>query len=195
MKFTIKIAFIILSLFTFNTAFAQNMKAPVSFKLKNGVTVIVAQNAGMGKIYSRLTIEHPQGVPQHRAAKAFEGFLNSKANTYQNNTVDGSETPKVSLALAEANTATNVAEFEQAFQFVSANLTNPELSKQTFDGIQENAELADLTLNDVKAFYSNHFNPAHTFITIAGDIDVATAKAMVTKAFGNWKAEAADLSK
>lgn len=191
MKSTIKIAFIILSLFTFNTSFAQNMKAPVSFKLKNGVTVIVAQNAGMGKVYSRLTIEHPRAMAKHNAAKAFESFLSNKANTFQNNNANG-ETPKVSLMLAEANTATNVVEFEEALQFVSASITNPELSKQVFESIEENA---DLTLDEAKAFYGAHFNPEHTFITIAGDIDVATAKAMATKAFGNWKNEAATLTK
>ncbi|WP_199140390.1 insulinase family protein [Pedobacter sp. ASV12] len=197
MKFTTKITFIILSLFFFNAAFAQNPKAPVSFKLKNGVTVIVAQNAGMGKIYSRLTIENQNATEQKNVAQVFESFLNKRANAFQGSTNSEGIAPKVSLSVDEANTATNVADFQQALQFVSDHLTNTTLSEQAFEHLKaqlkDRDDLANVSLADVKAFYANHFAPAQTFITIAGDIDVSTAKAMANKAFGDWKAQTAAL--
>lgn len=197
MKFTTKITFIILSLFTFNAAFAQSPKAPVSFKLKNGLTVIVAQNAGMGKIYSRLTIEHPNANEQKNVAQVFESFLNKRATAFQSNTNSEGLAPKVSLSVDEANTATNVADFQQALQFVSDHMTNTALSEQAFEHLKaqlkDKDDLANVSLADVKAFYANHFDPAQTFITIAGDIDVSTAKAMANKAFGDWKTQAAAL--
>lgn len=193
MKF--KITFIILSLFAINVASAQSMKAPVSFKLKNGVTVIVAQNEGMGKIYSRLTIENKSSEEQRNIAQVFESFLNGKAVAFNQNVAqkDSETTPKVSLTVDEVNTATNVADFQQALQFVSDNIVNPELSQQAFEVIKANTDLANVTLADVKAFYASHFKPSDTFITIAGDIDPATAKAMANKVFGNWKTERAAL--
>lgn len=202
MKFTTKISILILSLFVFNAAYAQRMKEPVSFKLKNGITVIVAQNIGLGKIYSRLTIENKSTEEQRNVAQIFDSFLNGKANAFNQN-VDKNEnslTPQINLSVDEANTATNVADFEQTLQFVSDNILNPELSQQAFDEMKaqlkgNKADLETITLADVKAFYAKHFKADNTFITIAGDIDPVTAKAMANKAFGNWKTSTAVLAK
>ena len=59
MKSIQKLSILLVALFSFNAAMAQSiMKAPVRYKLKNGVTLIVAQNVGSGKIFSRLTVEN-----------------------------------------------------------------------------------------------------------------------------------------
>jgi predicted Zn-dependent peptidase len=201
MKFTAKISILILSLFAFNAAFAQRMKEPVSFKLKNGITVIVAENVGLGKVYSRLTIENKSTAEQRNVAQIFEGFLNGKANAFnQNVDKDNTLAPQVSLSVDEANTTTNIADFGHALQFVADNILNPELSQQAFEEMKaqlkgNKADLEAITLSDVKGFYAKHFKASDTFITVAGDIDPATAKQMINKAFGNWKAEATTLAK
>lgn len=201
MKFTAKISILILSLFAFNAAFAQRMKEPVSFKLKNGITVIVAQNVGLGKVYSRLTIENKSTEEQRNVAQIFESFLNGKASVYnQNVDKQNSVVPQVSLSVDEANTTTNVADFGHALQFVADNILNPELSLQAFEDMKaqlkgNKADQEAITLADVKSFYAKHFKAGDTFITIAGDIDPTAAKAMVNKAFGNWKTESATLAK
>lgn len=201
MKFTAKISILILSLFAFNAAFAQRMKEPVSFKLKNGLTVIVAQNVGLGKVYSRLTIENKSTEEQRNVAQIFESFLNGKANAFnQNVDKDNTIVPQVSLTVDEANTTTNAADFGATLQFVADNILNPELSQHAFEEMKSQlkgnkADLEAITLADLKNFYAKHFKASDTFITIAGDIDPAVAKMMVNKAFGNWKPEVAVLAK
>ncbi|MEE1945926.1 insulinase family protein [Pedobacter sp. KR3-3] len=196
MKFTTKISILILSLFASHAALAQRMKEPVSFKLKNGLTVIVAQNVGLGKVYSRLTIENKGTEAQRNAAQIFESYLNGRANTFnQNVNKSNAVTPQVSLTVDEANTSTSIADFEHALQFVADNFVNPELSQQAFDEMRSQpkgnkADLENVGLAEVKSFYANHFKASDAFITIAGDIDVATAKTIANRAFGNWKTEA-----
>lgn len=196
MKFTTKISILILSLFASHAALAQRMKEPVSFKLKNGLTVIVAQHDGLGKVYSRLTIENKGAEGQKNAAQVFESYLNGKANTFnQNVSKSNTITPQVSLTVDEANTSTSIADFEHALQFVADNFVNPELSQQAFEEMRSQpksnkTDLENVSLADIKSFYANHFKASDTFITIAGDIDVATAKTIANRAFGNWKTEA-----
>ena len=43
-----------------------------------------------------------------------------------------------------------------------------------------------LTLADVQAFYKE-ISPEKTYLTVAGAVELETAKAAVQKAFGNWK--------
>lgn len=195
MKFTTKITFVILSLFTVKATFAQSPKAPVSFQLKNGLTVIVAQNAGMGKIYSRLTIDHQNANERKNVAQVFESFLNKSATAFQGSTDTEGIVPKVRLSVDEANIAANVADFQQALQFVSNYITSATLGELAFENLKAQLKdrngLASISLADLKAFYASHFDPARTFVTIAGDIDVPTAKAMANKAFGDWKTQAA----
>lgn len=187
---------LILGIFASHAALAQRMKAPVSFKLKNGLTVIVAQNAGLGKVYSRLTIENKGPEAQRSTAQLFESYFNGRANSFNQNVSNSNVvTPHVSLTVDEANTSTSIADFESALQFVADNLANPELSQQAFDEMRSQPkgnrpELENVSLDEVKAFYANHFKASDTFITIAGDIDAATAKAIATRAFGNWKSGA-----
>ena len=43
-----------------------------------------------------------------------------------------------------------------------------------------------LTLDDVKEAYKNNITPSRSYLTFVGDITPAVAKALATKAFGNW---------
>jgi predicted Zn-dependent peptidase len=49
----------------------------------------------------------------------------------------------------------------------------------------------NVTLADVKKFYSDYFVPNKAYLLISGDIDKKDAKKMVNKYFANWKAKEA----
>ena len=134
--------FIIIGLFTFSNIQAQGiMKDPVSFKLKNGVEVIVAENAGMGKVLASVKIEGAQ-MDVKNGADNGEDFG-----------------PKVNYNADEVNVAADMADFEKAFLTMAATLKSA----------------------------VNAGNSTPSYITIAGDITLAQAKALVKKAFGEWK--------
>jgi zinc protease len=50
-----------------------------------------------------------------------------------------------------------------------------------------------VTLDDVKAAYKKYITPSRSYLTFVGDITPAAAKALVTKAFGNWKGNKLEL--
>ncbi|MCT4562057.1 MAG: insulinase family protein [Crocinitomicaceae bacterium] len=52
--------------------------------------------------------------------------------------------------------------------------------------IMTEATLANITLDDVKAFYKNNFVPKGSYLVIVGDITKAEAEAAVNKYFSTW---------
>ena len=50
------------------------------------------------------------------------------------------------------------------------------------------ADLDAASLDDVKGWFRDHYGPNNAVLVLAGDIDLATAKALVTKYFGKIKA-------
>lgn len=191
-----KLSILLITLFSFNAAFAQSpMKEPISFKLKNGVTVVVAQNVGLGKIYSRLTIENQTSDSQKVATQVLENFLSHKANKFNESmSANGKPVAQVSMGLKEANTATNINTFEQTLNFVSSAFINPEITKEAFDEMKtqytgEKADLENITLKDLQEVYNKNFKAADAYITIAGDITPSAARVIATKVFGGWKTE------
>jgi len=198
MKSIKSFSILIITLLSINVAFAQNaMKAPVRFKLKNGVTVIVAQNNGLGKIYSRLTIENQNCESQKIVAQVLENYLNNKASKFNDSMMAvGSTSSKVTFSCNEANTATNIANFEPALNYVSSIFLNPETAKQAFDEMKSlytgnKTDLDAVTVKDIQDFYNKNFKASDTFITIAGDITPSDAKEIASKAFGSWNVVAA----
>lgn len=154
MKTLKNITLIFLLMVTHNVAFAQKMKEPVRVKLKNGATLIVAQNEGFNKVYARVTIENQDA---NTDTQLLRSFLDKKTNEFNANADKDKEVvPHVELAISEANTASNVADFEQTLQYVADYFFTPQTGR--------------IKNSDV-------------YITIAGDINVATAKALVNKMF------------
>lgn len=194
-----RISILLLTLFSFSTAFAQSaMKTPVRFKLKNGLTVIVAQNAGLGKIYSRFTIENETSEAHKVAAQVLQNYLNNKATKFNENAMllNGLPISKVTLTYNEANTATNINTFEKTLNFVSTIYTNPEITKEAFEEMKSQytgnkEDLEAVTIKELQELYQKNFKAADSFITIAGDITPSAAKLIANKAFGSWKTEVA----
>ncbi len=48
-----------------------------------------------------------------------------------------------------------------------------------------------LTRDDVTAFHARHFRPDQAMLAVVGDVDPATVRAALEKAFGSWKANGA----
>lgn len=187
---TKKIIVLALVILAFSNVKAQRiMKDPVSFKLKNGIEVIVAENSGMGKVYANLKIEGDQDESKKEVSTLLghmltEGTSNKIKTTFENN---GKEIkPKVSLNSEEGNVASAAEDFESAFLVMSAALQQPVLNQSVLDKINQN-NVRTISLDEVKSFYNQKVSPSKIYITIAGDITVAEAKALSKKAFGDWK--------
>ena len=193
MKSYSKLVILLITLFSFNAALAQStMKAPVRYKLKNGITLIVAQNAGSGKIYSRLTVENQAATNETIYAQVLENYMNQQATKFNELMLVNGETTKITMNYNEGNTATNVYGFEQAFNFVSQSFLNTDVSIHAFAEMKNLyagnvADLKTVTLKDLQAYYSKTFKAQDTYITIAGDITPAQAREIATKAFANTK--------
>ncbi|RZL42012.1 MAG: insulinase family protein [Pedobacter sp.] len=185
MKTLTKITTLLITFLSLNVAMAQqNMKVPVKFKLKNGVTLIVAPNQGMGKIYSRLTVENDEINANTEESTFLNNLLQQKADTFNKIAypLNGEVSP-VSLQVAEANTATRTNDFEEALTFAVNAMFNPNITQDAVD----NAAIKNLNVEQLKSYHKNTVKQSDTFLTIAGDISVADAKMMVNKIFGNWK--------
>ncbi|MFW0716696.1 hypothetical protein [Pedobacter sp. N23S346] len=65
-------------------------------------------------------------------------------------------------------------------------LTSLKLKDYDFDQTVNEKSISALSLLDVQAFY-NEISPEKTFLTVAGDVNLANAKVAVKNAFGNWK--------
>ncbi|HBS47666.1 TPA: hypothetical protein DEO28_04880 [Candidatus Dependentiae bacterium] len=49
--------------------------------------------------------------------------------------------------------------------------------------------LKDLSLKNIKTFYSQHVSPSHLILTIVGDFDSAEMENNIKNTFGNWKGD------
>lgn len=193
MKSIQKLSILLVALFSFNAAIAQStMKAPVRYKLKNGVTLIVAQNVGSGKIFSRLTVENQAQENETLYAQILENYMNKRAEKFNEFLTATTSSSKITMNYNEGNTATNVANFEDAFNFVSKSFLNQDIAKQAFDEMKDlyagkQDDLKSVTMKDLQAYYNKNFKAEDTYITIAGDITPSQAREIAAKAFANSK--------
>lgn len=178
------------AVFAFSNIEAQvTMKDPVSFKLKNGIEVVVAENIGMGKVYASVKIEGEMPESNAAVAEALTNILTERASAkgkvvFANRLKEVA--PKVSVKTDEANVAADAADFENAFLVMSSALQEREIDQDTVDQVNRNAKQA-VSLSELKTFYNKQIIPSRTYITIAGNISVAQAKVLAKKAFGDWK--------
>jgi len=184
---------IILSAYISN---AQNgMKEPIDYTLKNGMKIIVSENSKSTGAFSSFTLD----------AKSFhakkDGIV-ELTNAVLNESVNGSD--HIIFKDNSGKLSTNNANLENGLLEMSALIQNATINQKTFNNgkakllaslkmqdydfdqsVNENSIMA-LTLADVQAFY-NEISPEKTYLTVAGDVQLETAKAAVKKAFGNWK--------
>lgn len=183
-----KVLMMIIGVLAFSNIQAQGtMKDPVSFKLKNGIEVVVAENSGMGKVFASVKIEGAAIDTNAEVSNALTNLLQETTINKKNVAFANSKkevAPKVSVTADEANVAADAEDFETAFLVMSSALQEPVMDQGTLDKVKENQTIS---LEELKGYYNKQINPSRTYITIAGDITVAQAKALAKKAFGDWK--------
>jgi predicted Zn-dependent peptidase len=185
-----KVLIMMIGVFAFGNIEAQvTMKDPVSFKLKNGIEVVVAENIGMGKVFASVKIEGEDLNTNAAVSEVLTKILTEGASAkgkvvFANSLKEIA--PKLSVTADEANVAADAEDFENAFLVMSSALQETVIDQATLDQVNKTTKQS-ASLAEVKTFYNKQITPSRTYVTIAGNISVAQAKALAKKAFGEWK--------
>mgnify|MGYP001085699806 CR=1 FL=1 len=105
--------------------------------------------------------------------------------------------PQASFEKLKSQTLTGIKSNERSASAISGRVVNA-ISYGTNHPIGEfvsEQSVNAITLADVKAAYSKYITPSRGYLTFVGDITPAAAKALATKAFGDWKGAALTLPK
>lgn len=105
--------------------------------------------------------------------------------------------PKESFEKLKSQTLTGIKSNERSAKAISGRVVNA-LSYGVNHPIGEfvsEQSVNSITLDDVKAAYSKYVTPSRGYLTFVGDITPAAAKALATKAFGDWKGASLTLPK
>jgi zinc protease len=97
--------------------------------------------------------------------------------------------PQPSFEKLKSQAITGLKSNERSASAISARVVNA-LSYGTSNPMGEfstEKSISGLTLNDVKTAYSKYVTPSRGYLTFVGDIKPEAAKALATKAFGDWK--------
>ena len=88
-------------------------------------------------------------------------------------------------------TASNLASSKDDPNTISSNVTSViNYGKDhPYGEIMTDESLANISLNDSKEFINKYWNPADAYLVMVGDLDMAKAKMLANKYFGNWKAK------
>jgi len=178
---------VIISVLSVQLASAQSisMKDPVSFKLKNGLTIIVAENGESKKIFAGFTAdERATESSKPGVQEVFNVMMNfsDKGGNIAANTSDFAATLMIfSKSIQEP--ALNQTFFETALAKV---ITSVNAKDRYYPETITEASLQAITLNDIEAFYSKNIIPSNAYLTIVGNISVSEAKALAKKSFGEW---------
>lgn len=187
MKNTKNFITLIISVLSIQFASAQStsMKAPVSFKLKNGLTIIVAENKESKKIYAGFTTaEEPAESSKAGVQEVFNAMMDfsDKGGSIAANTSDFAATLML-FSKSVQEPLLNQTSFETALAKV---ITSVNARDRYYPKTVTEASLKAITLNDIKAFYNENIIPSNTYLTIAGNISASDAKSLAKKSFEEW---------
>lgn len=184
-----------------------SLKDPVSFKLKNGLTVIVAENHSATKVFSNFSTEAKASESTYKAGsqELLTAMLNETAQELAQ---------QVTFTEKGGNINAFGSDFDMALQALSNSVMHPMFNAVVFakhknallQSIQAKdryyaAEITEaaveaLSLKDIQDLHHDFMIPSSTYLTIAGNITVPVAKILAKKVFGNWKSiEAVEISK
>lgn len=96
--------------------------------------------------------------------------------------------PQASFEKLKTQTITGLKTSEKSTSAIASRVSMAlNYGKQTAMGEFTTEEsVKGLNLDDIKEAYKNYVTPSRSYLTFVGDINAVTAKALVTKAFGNW---------
>lgn len=183
---------------SFSYAQSSVMKDPVSYTLKNGMTVIIAENEATPKVFANLSFE---AAGKYQADKA---TVQEVFTTLMNQELTAMDAG-LSYSDKGINLATQHGQFETALQQLYAYINTPAFNQDAFakakatvlahltaqdkyfpPAVNQNS-LAKLTLDDVNAYYNEINIPAQTVLTVAGNITPGLAKNYTKKAMNQRK--------
>ncbi|WP_426330159.1 hypothetical protein [Pedobacter sp. R-06] len=196
MKNLKKLFVIVLGVSAVQYAQAQSakMSEPVGYRLGNGMNIIISENSRSPKAYSSFTLD----------AKAFEGKKDGIVELF--NAVLNENTgksPNISFKDNSGRLATSSTDFDKDLALMASLIRNAVLDQKDFNAAKakliaslksqdydydqtvNEKSVNALSLEDIKNFY-DRISPEKTFLTIAGDIDLSSARSSAKKAFGNW---------
>lgn len=193
MKKVLLFSLIVFSAFASN---AQNgLKEPVNYTLKNGMKIILSENNKSAGVYSSFTLD----------TKAFRNQKDAMVELL--NATLNESVPENTPILFKDNSGrlnTNQANLENGLTEMAALIQHANINRKSFDSgkakllasLKNQDYDYDQTVNehtvnaisfaDLQVFYEE-LSPEKTYLTVAGNIELANAKAAVKKAFGNWK--------
>ncbi|MES2828980.1 MAG: insulinase family protein [Bacteroidota bacterium] len=172
---------------------------PITFKLKNGAAVAVAENKYTAKVYSGITFDVDTALSAKTGCQELIVIiLNESAVETQ---------AGLSFNEKGGNINTSVAGYDYALNSLKNILIDLVISPQQFANAQtelvesingrhkyypkEFTEemINEIKLSDLQEYIKANFVPTKCHLTIVGNISPAEAKKMVKKAFGNWATE------
>lgn len=191
-----KIVVFSLIIFSASASNAQNgMREPINYSLKNGMKIIVSENQKSQGAFSSFTLD--TRAFQNKKDGIVE-LLNATLNER------ASKNDQILFKDNSGRLATNNAQLEKGLTEMASIIQHTDINQEAFDSgkatllaslkkqdydydqtVNENTINA-ISLADLQAFY-NEISPEKTFLTVAGNVEMNTAKAAVKKAFGNWK--------
>ena len=178
----------------FSYAQLSGMKSPVSYRLKNGMTVIVAENLGTKKVFANLSFE---GATPFTEADAAVQELVYTILTRQLPIVN----PALNFTEKGINLATTNDQFEQVLAAMSAYISAPEFTEDALLKAKAEvlahlaaqdkyyaksitkASIQKLNVDNVRNYYRLFANPATAYLTIAGNISATAIKTYAKNGF------------
>lgn len=177
------------------------MKDPVSFTLKNGMTLVVAENDGASKVFSGFTSEAQLGsmISKSGAQEVLNIMLSNNAAKLDS---------CISFNEKGGNVKADPAVFEKALQSLRLAIDKPVLTAEElssakatliksvmardryYDESINETSINQLTLEDVKILYGSLMVPSSCVLTVVGNIKVNQARSLAKKTFGSWTASA-----
>lgn len=202
---------------------------PVTYKLANGITVLVVENHKLPKVSAGYVIDYgpvkegnKAGVMSIMGAMLEEGTASMNKAEFDE-AVDQMGA-NVGLSEKGGNASALTRYFDKAFMLMADALMHPAFPAASFDklksqmitGLKSSEKSAkaisarvinalnygsdhpagefeteesinNITMDDVKRFYSQYISPSRGFLTFVGDIKPEHAKELAEKAFGSWK--------
>ena len=186
----------------------ENHKLPkVSASLNiDAGPILEGKKAGLADLMGQMLGEGTTNLPKNKFDEAVD-MMGADVNLYAsggsvsaltryfekafNLMADGIKNPAFpaeSFDKLKSITLTGLKANEKSAPAIAARVnTALNFGKQTAQGEFTTEETVKaLTLNDVKDAYKNYITPSRSYLTFVGDITPEQAKALATKAFGNW---------
>lgn len=207
-----------------------NITQPSTFKLDNGLTVLVVENHKLPAVRVQLLIDNPMHASRQKAG--VENLVSAMLGNGTTNIPKDAFNEEVDYLGAsisfgsESGYASSLSEyFPRIMELMADAIKNPLFTEEEFqkqkdkliEGLKSQeknvSEVADrvstaliygkdfpkgefttvekvqsLSLNDVRNFYENFFNPKNAYLAVVGDVSRANVERLVRKNLGDWKA-------